>query len=145
VTDSLSPSPAGADASLTHPVSPDSARLEAATGMFRILSDPTRLHLLWLLSHADADVTALTEACGASRTAVSQHLAKLRFTGMVETRKDGRICRVATSPPGRSKQIPPAPRDGSKTHPGGQHAAIARLPRTPIRSPTPPTTRQPVR
>lgn len=84
------PAPAAAEASLVHPVSPDAARLDAATSVFRMLADPTRLHLLWLLSHADADVTALTEACGASRTAVSQHLAKLRFTGLVETRKDGR-------------------------------------------------------
>ncbi|MEE2061973.1 ArsR/SmtB family transcription factor [Rhodococcus artemisiae] len=90
MTDTTPPSPAEPDASLIHPVSPDAARLEAATGVFRMLSDPTRLHLLWLLSHTDADVTALTEACGASRTAVSQHLAKLRFTGMVETRKEGR-------------------------------------------------------
>lgn len=84
------PAPAVPEASLVHPVSPDAARLDAATAVFRMLADPTRLHLLWLLSHAEADVTALTEACGASRTAVSQHLAKLRFTGLVETRKDGR-------------------------------------------------------
>lgn len=76
--------------SLTHPVVPDQTRLEAATATFRMLSDPTRLHILWLLADAEADVTALTEACGASRTAVSQHLAKLRFTGMVETRREGR-------------------------------------------------------
>ncbi|WP_460718370.1 ArsR/SmtB family transcription factor [Nocardia heshunensis] len=75
---------------MTHRVVPDQPRLEAATATFRMLSDPTRLHILWLLADAEADVTALTEACGASRTAVSQHLAKLRFTGMVETRRDGR-------------------------------------------------------
>nr|AIU93451.1 hypothetical protein LRS1606.17 [Rhodococcus sp. NS1] len=90
MTDGPDPIPDVPDPSLTHPVSPDAARLEAATSLFRMLSDPTRLHLLWLLSHADADVMTLTEACGASRTAVSQHLAKLRFTGLVDTRKDGR-------------------------------------------------------
>ncbi|WP_328389394.1 ArsR/SmtB family transcription factor [Nocardia sp. NBC_00416] len=82
--------PAPAPASLTHPVSPDAARLEAAGGMFQMLADPTRLHILWLLTHGEADVTALVDACGASRTAVSQHLAKLRFTGLVDTRKEGR-------------------------------------------------------
>ncbi|MEU2255420.1 metalloregulator ArsR/SmtB family transcription factor [Nocardia xishanensis] len=76
--------------SLEHPVVADQAHLEAATATFRMLSDSTRLHILWLLADGEADVTALTEACGASRTAVSQHLAKLRFTGMVETRRDGR-------------------------------------------------------
>ncbi|WP_405135424.1 ArsR/SmtB family transcription factor [Nocardia sp. NBC_01388] len=79
-----------ARSSLAHPVEPDPARLDAATATFRMLSDPTRLHILWILANAEADVTALTEACGASRTAVSQHLAKLRFTGLVVTRRDGR-------------------------------------------------------
>lgn len=82
--------PAAEFASLTHPAAPDQARLEAATATFRMLADPTRLHILWILAEAEADVTALTEACGASRTAVSQHLAKLRFTGLVDTRRDGR-------------------------------------------------------
>lgn len=82
--------PARTRASLTHPVSPDPAHLGAATSVFQMLADPTRLHLLWLLTHGEADVTALTEASGASRTAVSQHLAKLRFTGLVDTRKEGR-------------------------------------------------------
>jgi len=77
-------------ASLTHAASPDQSRLDAATSTFRMLSDPTRLHILWILTNTEADVTALTEACGASRTAVSQHLAKLRFTGLVDTRKEGR-------------------------------------------------------
>ncbi|MDR7172522.1 DNA-binding transcriptional ArsR family regulator [Nocardia kruczakiae] len=76
--------------SLVHLVAPDPARLEAATSVFRMLADPTRLHILWVLADGEADVTALTEACGGSRTAVSQHLAKLRFTGMVETRREGR-------------------------------------------------------
>ncbi|WP_280253480.1 ArsR/SmtB family transcription factor [Nocardia abscessus] len=77
-------------ASFVHPITPDQARLDAATGAFRMLSDPTRLHILWILADGEADVTALTEAVGASRTAVSQHLAKLRFTGLVDTRREGR-------------------------------------------------------
>ncbi|MFI6869190.1 ArsR/SmtB family transcription factor [Nocardia sp. NPDC050406] len=81
------PTPA---ASLVHPIAPDQAHLDAATATFRMLSDPTRLHILWLLADAEADVTALTEAVGGSRTAVSQHLAKLRFTGLVHTRREGR-------------------------------------------------------
>ncbi|AJW41028.1 metalloregulator ArsR/SmtB family transcription factor [Rhodococcus sp. IEGM 1401] len=76
--------------SLDHAVEPDSARLATASDTFRMLSDPTRLHILWLLDRGPADVSALTTATGTSRTAVSQHLAKLRFTGLVETRRDGR-------------------------------------------------------
>lgn len=35
-------------------------------------------------------MSQLTEACGASRTAVSQHPAKLRLAGLVESRKQSR-------------------------------------------------------
>lgn len=90
MTNADSPAAAEPGASLEHLVVPDKARLDTATGAFRMLSDPTRLHILWLLAEGEADVTALTDACGASRTAVSQHLAKLRFTGMVDTRREGR-------------------------------------------------------
>jgi DNA-binding transcriptional ArsR family regulator len=76
--------------SFVHPVDPDQARLDAATAAFRMLADSTRLHILWILADGEADVTALTDACGASRTAVSQHLAKLRFSGLVDTRREGR-------------------------------------------------------
>lgn len=55
-----------------------------------MLADPTRVRLLWLLCGAEHDVTDLAAAVGAARPAVSQHLAKLRMTGLVATRRDGR-------------------------------------------------------
>ena len=76
--------------SLNHHVTPDDQRLSAAGDVFRMLADPTRLHILWMLSQGPADVTALADACTASRTSVSQHLAKLRFSGMIDAQKDGR-------------------------------------------------------
>jgi DNA-binding transcriptional ArsR family regulator len=79
-----------AAASLHHPEPPDARRLEAATATFRMLADPTRLHLLWLLAQKPSDVGTLVEQTGASRTSVSQHLAKLRFSGLVTTQKHSR-------------------------------------------------------
>ncbi|EPH43544.1 metalloregulator ArsR/SmtB family transcription factor [Streptomyces aurantiacus] len=73
-----------------HLRAPDAARLAEASGLFSMLSDPTRLHLLWLLARQEADVTSLAEQCAASRTAVSQHLAKLRLAGLVDTRREGK-------------------------------------------------------
>ena len=35
-------------------------------------------------------MSTLTESCGATRTSVSQHLARLRLAGLVATRKEGR-------------------------------------------------------
>ncbi|HEU5027871.1 MAG TPA: metalloregulator ArsR/SmtB family transcription factor [Spirillospora sp.] len=69
---------------------PSSAQIEAATAAFRMLADPTRLRLMWLLTSGEYDVTSLAERLEASRPLVSQHLAKLRMTGLVHTRREGR-------------------------------------------------------
>jgi DNA-binding transcriptional ArsR family regulator len=69
---------------------PSGAQVEAAVSALRMLADPTRLRLLWLLSTAEYDVTELTTAVSAARPAVSQHLAKLRLAGLVSFRRDGR-------------------------------------------------------
>ncbi|WP_328747324.1 metalloregulator ArsR/SmtB family transcription factor [Streptomyces sp. NBC_00285] len=82
--DQLSP------ANNAHVGAPDAARLVEATEVFSLLSDVTRLHLLWLLAQGESDVGSLAERCAASRTGVSQHLAKLRLAGLVETRREGR-------------------------------------------------------
>ncbi|MFC4008801.1 ArsR/SmtB family transcription factor [Nonomuraea purpurea] len=69
---------------------PTPAQVDAAVHAFRLLSDGTRLRLMWLLSSAEQDVNSLAQAIGAARPSVSQHLAKLRLAGLVDTRRDGR-------------------------------------------------------
>ncbi|MFD9355767.1 ArsR/SmtB family transcription factor [Streptomyces sp. NPDC060031] len=82
---SASTHPAGA-----HGSQEQGERLAAAVSVLALLADATRLALLDELGRGEADVTTLTEACGAARPSVSQHLAKLRLAGLVTTRKDGR-------------------------------------------------------
>lgn len=86
----MSELPAQGGPSLYHGDDPDRSRLEAGAATFGMLADPTRLHLLWLLAEAPSDVGALVERTGASRTSVSQHLAKLRFSRLVTARREGR-------------------------------------------------------
>lgn len=85
---------AGAPAALEGAVAdlpmPGEAQLRAAATGFALLSDPSRLGLLWVLAHGEADVTTLAETTGVRGTAVSQHLAKLRLAGLVLARRDGR-------------------------------------------------------
>ncbi|MFI6510430.1 ArsR/SmtB family transcription factor [Streptosporangium sp. NPDC050855] len=69
---------------------PTGAQVEAAVGAFRMLSDATRLRLMWLLASGEYDVGSLAEAVAVARPSVSQHLAKLRLAGLVSTRRDGR-------------------------------------------------------
>lgn len=69
---------------------PGSAQIEAAVTALRMLADPTRLRLLWLLRDGEYDVGSLAAEVGAARPAVSQHLAKLLLAGLVKVRRDGR-------------------------------------------------------
>ncbi|WP_186329197.1 helix-turn-helix transcriptional regulator [Arthrobacter sp. U41] len=84
------PPRAAEEPSLVHAVAPGTELLETAAGTLRMLAEPTRLHLLWQLAQGPKTVTELTTAAQAPRTVVSQHLAKLRLSGIVDTRKDGR-------------------------------------------------------
>lgn len=68
---------------------PDDEHARIATETFRMLSDPTRVRILWALFHGETSVNALAELVGATPTAVSQHLAKLRLAGLVESRREG--------------------------------------------------------
>jgi DNA-binding transcriptional ArsR family regulator len=77
----------------------DGERLGVAAEVLGHLADPTRLHLLWLLSGGEQDVNTLTGQVTASRSSVSQHLGRLRIAGLVQARRDGRrmVYRVASS------------------------------------------------
>ncbi len=54
-----------------------------------MLSDATRVRLLWALADRELSVTDLAETVGKAGPAVSQHLAKLRMARLVRTRRDG--------------------------------------------------------
>ncbi len=69
---------------------PPGGHVEQAATSFRMLADPTRLRLLWLLCGGEYDVGSLATAVGVARPAISQHLAKLRLAGLVSTRRAGR-------------------------------------------------------
>ncbi|MFC1413298.1 ArsR/SmtB family transcription factor [Streptacidiphilus sp. N1-12] len=63
------------------------------------MADPTRYRLLWALSRRELPVGSLAELLGAHVAAVSQHLAKLRAAGLVESRREGtRIIYRAAGP-----------------------------------------------
>ncbi|WP_020667818.1 ArsR/SmtB family transcription factor [Amycolatopsis nigrescens] len=69
---------------------PEPEQIEVAATALRMLADPTRMRMLWLLSGAEYDVATLAGAVDIGRPAVSQHLAKLRLAGLVSQRRDGR-------------------------------------------------------
>lgn len=69
---------------------PTRLQLAGAARTFDLLSTPNRLHLVWVLSTGEQDVTTLAELIGTSVPAASQHLARLRAAGIVSAVRDGR-------------------------------------------------------
>ncbi len=70
--------------------------VEAAVGetalrarLFRILGDATRLAILELLLEGEKSVSELVAAIGAPQSRVSNHLACLRWCGLVSVRRQG--------------------------------------------------------
>lgn len=68
---------------------PNDEQVHLAAEGFRLLADPTRIKILWALLQGESSVACLAELVGASPTAVSQHLAKLRLAGLVKGRREG--------------------------------------------------------
>lgn len=73
---------------------------DEASGLFSALSNPSRLIILCRLVDGEASVGELAAFCGASQSAVSQHLALLRSGGLVATRREAQTIhyRLASAP-----------------------------------------------
>lgn len=71
------------------PPGPDDEHVELAAEVFSLLSDPTRIRLILALRAGETSVGDLAAAVGKPATAVSQHLAKLRWARVVQPRQDG--------------------------------------------------------
>ena len=71
--------------SLPDPIAKDLVQL------FKLLSDETRLRILaYLMQTDELHVRALCDLLGQSQPAVSHHLALLRVSGLIESRRDGK-------------------------------------------------------
>lgn len=68
---------------------PADDQVHLAAESLRLLADATRIKILWALLQGESSVTCLAEIVGATPTAVSQHLAKLRLAGLVRGRREG--------------------------------------------------------
>ncbi len=68
---------------------PAAEQVDLAVEVFRMLADSTRVGLLWALLDGELAVNELAEAVGKPAAAVSQHLAKLRMSRLVRTRRAG--------------------------------------------------------
>lgn len=65
-------------------------RARQAAEFLKALSHETRLLILCILSEGEKSVTDLEALLAMRQSSVSQHLARLRFDGLVETRREGK-------------------------------------------------------
>lgn len=68
---------------------PTPAQVDRAVEVLTMVADPTRLRILWSLLHGEHSVNELADHLSAKPAAVSQHLAKLRLSRLVSTRREG--------------------------------------------------------
>lgn len=56
---------------------------------FKLISDPTRTKILWILCHTEECVSNIAASIDMSLPAVSHHLKLLRQSGIIVSRKEG--------------------------------------------------------
>src|SRR5260221_6377741 len=64
--------------------------LEPLVGLFRLLSDKTRLNILMILAKGERNVTNLCETLGLPQPTVSHHLGLLRMNNVIANRRNGK-------------------------------------------------------
>ncbi|WP_243841460.1 metalloregulator ArsR/SmtB family transcription factor [Mycobacterium sp. DL592] len=64
--------------------------LQQSATLMAMLAATVRLHILWLLTIEDRDVTTLATLTDQSTPTVSHHLSKLKLSGIVNDRRSGR-------------------------------------------------------
>lgn len=77
----------------------------AAARLMKLMASERRLVLLCRLGEGECSVGDLASYVGLAQSAASQHLAKLRADGLVETRRDGQTIYYRLSDPAAVRLI----------------------------------------
>jgi ArsR family transcriptional regulator len=76
-------------ATRVHQTASRADQAKEAADVLRTLAHPARLTVLCELGEGERSAGELVRASGLSQSALSQHLARLRADGVVDTRRDG--------------------------------------------------------
>jgi len=74
--------------------------IQRAANLLKQVSDPTRLHVVTLLSEGERHAGGLYEQFNITQPAVSHHLALLRHCGIIECRRQGKNNRYSLTDTG---------------------------------------------
>jgi len=67
----------------------DDSELDRKSNVFKALSDPTRLKILYLLEHGDLCVCEIMAVLEIPQSTISHHLNVLKNAGFLKSQKDG--------------------------------------------------------
>lgn len=84
---------------------PDEDDFIEAADLFSLLSDSTRLRILWLLCHSEACVCNIASAIDMSSPAVSHHLRSLKQLGIISYRRQGKEVHYTLSDSPKGKML----------------------------------------
>ena len=73
---------------LTH--MPDGETISTVAEAMKLLGDPSRLRIFWILCHCEECVLNIADMTGMSSPAVSHHLRLLKSGGLIESRRSGK-------------------------------------------------------
>ena len=69
---------------------PKEESFRAVAGVFRLMDDPSRIRIFWLLCHCEECVINLSAMVNMSSPAVSHHQRQLRSGGLIVSRREGK-------------------------------------------------------
>ena len=78
----------GIEEQLDHMPAPEA--FGATSELFKLLGDPTRVRLFWLLCHCEECVLNLSVMMNMSSPALSHHLKLLKACGLIVSRREGK-------------------------------------------------------
>jgi DNA-binding transcriptional ArsR family regulator len=64
---------------------------ESVAQYFNVLSEPSRLRIMYTVCSGEKSVSEVVELCGSSQANVSRHLAVLHKAGILLRRKEGTV------------------------------------------------------
>jgi DNA-binding transcriptional ArsR family regulator len=87
------------------PVTDQMQNLEPLVGLFRLLSDQTRLNILMILAKGERNVGSLCEELGLPQPTVSHHLGLLRSRNLLQNRRVGKQVFYGLSAPASDDEV----------------------------------------
>ncbi len=80
----------GEDVSCVIERMPSEEAFRSAAAVFRLMDDPSRIRIFWLLCHCEECVINLSAMVQMSSPAVSHHLRQLKAGGLIVSRREGK-------------------------------------------------------